>query len=101
MGKLRLLTALGGIVLPCLLALSRAAPSAAPDAPHVRRPVALGQSADGKRLFVANRSGSVSVLDPAARRVVAEVAVGKRLADLAVLADGKLLAADEAAGEIV
>ena len=86
---------------------SVAASAAAPAAPqfdaHLRRPVALATLGD--RLFVANRrSGTVSVLDPAAAWVVGEVHVGARtLSDLAAHpADGRALyATDEAAGELL
>jgi YVTN family beta-propeller protein len=100
MGKSLLLTAPAGAVVFCLLALGHGA-SAPTETPHPRRPVAVSLSADGKRLFVANRSGTVSVLDTAARRVVAEAAVGRRLADLTAASDGRLLAVDEEAGELV
>jgi YVTN family beta-propeller protein len=58
---------------------------------------------DGKWLFVANRdSGSISVIDTAGSRVVAEPAVGRRLADLAITPDGtRLLAVDEDSSELV
>jgi YVTN family beta-propeller protein len=68
---------------------------------RLRRPVALVPAGDGKRLFVANRAGSVSVLDTAKRQVVAEIDAGCRLADLAATPDGRLLAVDEAAGELI
>ena len=53
----------------------------------------------GKTLLVANRrSGSLSVIDAAARKVVAEYDVGRGLADLAALPGGRhLLAVDQAA----
>ncbi len=83
-----------------VLALCRGAPLNR-NAPRLRRPVALALAADGKRIFVANRCGSVSVLDVGARRVAAEVEFGKRLADVISLPDGRLLAADEGAGELL
>jgi YVTN family beta-propeller protein len=56
----------------------------------------------GKRLFVANRrSGSVSAIDTGTARVLFEATVGRTLADLAAAPDGRLLAVDEAAGELV
>lgn len=74
----------------------------APGARPPRRPVALALAADGKRLFVADRdAGAVSVIDTEKRRVVAEALVGKRLADLTILPDGRLLAVDESAGELL
>ncbi|WP_435018595.1 cytochrome c peroxidase [Tundrisphaera sp. TA3] len=70
-----------------------------PAATRSRHPVALAFSPDGSRLFVANRdSGSLSVVDPAGARVVAEHDVGRSLADVAALPDGRhLLAVDRGA----
>jgi YVTN family beta-propeller protein len=72
-------------------------------ATQLRRPVALAQSADGERLFVANRdSGSISVIDLTTREVAAEHTIGKRLADLAPLpGSSQLLAVDESAHELL
>jgi cytochrome c peroxidase len=68
----------------------------------LRRPVALVLVDEGKTLLVANRNGTVSVLDIAAGRVAAEEKVGRRLADLTATPDGRwLLAADEEANELV
>jgi YVTN family beta-propeller protein len=69
----------------------------------LRRPVALALAEDGKWLFAANqRSGSVSVIDAAAGRTIAEVSVGGRLADLVATPDGtSLVAVDEDGGELV
>src|SRR5690242_17761348 len=61
----------------------------------MRRPVALALTEDGKLLFVANQGGTITVVDAAAGRVLSEVRVGRRLADLALMADGRrLLAVD-------
>src|SRR5690348_6880412 len=64
-----------------------------------RQPVALAFVNGGKTLIVANRrSGSLSVIDVASRRVVAEHDLGRGLADLVALPDGRhLLAVDQAA----
>jgi YVTN family beta-propeller protein len=69
----------------------------------IRRPVALALADDGKWLFVANRdSGTISVIDPAEARAVAEVPAGRKLADLAIAPDGRrLLAVDVDAGELL
>ncbi len=68
----------------------------------LRQPVALVVTDEGRRLFVANRcAGTVSVIDVERRRVLAEIAVGKRLADLVDGGDGQLLAIDERAGQLV
>lgn len=100
MGKLLLLAAPAGAVVLGLLTFGHGA-SAPTETPRLHHPVAVSLSADGKRLFVANRSGGVSVLDIAARRVAVETIVGRRLADLTAASAGQLLAADEEAGEIV
>src|SRR6188474_2806008 len=70
---------------------------------QLRRPIALVQAADGERLIVANRdSGSISVINLASREIVAEHAIGKRLADLvAIPGSNQLLAVDEAAHELL
>jgi cytochrome c peroxidase len=73
--------------------------------PRVRQPVALGLSADGSRLCVANgKAGSLSVIDTKAARVVAEQVVGQALVDLALLAGAgghQLLAVDQAADTVL
>jgi YVTN family beta-propeller protein len=68
-----------------------------------RLPVALVCRGDGKTLIVANaRSGSLSVVDTRARRVVAESEVGRGLADLAIVPGGqRLLAVDRSANEVL
>ena len=64
--------------------------------PQLRRPVSLAMSADGKWLYSANRdSGSISVVNISTRTVAAEIPVGGRLADIAVLDDARLLVLDE------
>ena len=69
----------------------------------MRHPAALAVIDNGKALVVANRrSGSLSVIDATARKVVAEYDVGRGLADLAVLpGDRYLLAADQASNEVL
>jgi DNA-binding beta-propeller fold protein YncE/mono/diheme cytochrome c family protein len=69
--------------------------------PRLRRPIAMALSNDGRRLFVANRSGSLSMLDTSERRLAGEIIVGKSLADLTATSDGRLLAVDEGAGELI
>lgn len=70
---------------------------------QLRRPTALALADKGKWLFVANqRSGSISVLDTSNLRVLAEVNIGRKLADLALLPDERhLLAVDEEADQLV
>ncbi len=72
-------------------------------APRVRQPVALACVDGGKTVLVANRrSGSLSVIDAPSRQVVVEYDVGRNLADLALLPDGRhLLAVDQAANAIL
>lgn len=97
-------------MLPSLLALAAfvgclasGTDSPAEGKPALRRPVALVLSDDGSWVFVANqRAGTVSVVDAAARRLVAEVPLGRRLADLTATPDGRrLLAVDEAGDELL
>lgn len=59
-------------------------------AARFRQPVALGFAGGGARLIVANRlTGSVSVIDTHASRLIAEHDVGRGLADLGALPDGR------------
>lgn len=71
--------------------------------PKPRQPAALALADQGKWLFVANGgSGSISTVDTSTLAPVAEVAVGRKLADLAATSDGNyLLAVDEAADELI
>jgi hypothetical protein len=73
------------------------------DQPHLRRPVAAAWLTEHKLLAVANqRSGSISIVDLEKHKVLAEVAVGERLRDVATLsADGWLLAVDEKRHELL
>ncbi len=70
---------------------------------RTRRPVAVALAVGGDRLLVANRqSGSVSVIDPDARCILAEYNVGRGLADIAALPDDHyLLAVDQAGNDIL
>ena len=72
-------------------------------APRVRRPGALICIDQGKTLLVANRrSGSLSIIEVATRRAVAEHDVGRALSDLAALrGERRLLAADGIANELL
>src|SRR5262245_52498261 len=92
--RLTLPTALG---LLALLAVVPGAPGA--ETARVRRPIALAFSKDGSRLFVANeRSGTLTLVDPVAARVIREYELGKSLSDVSALPDGRhLLALDQAA----
>jgi YVTN family beta-propeller protein len=62
--------------------------SAADDEPH-RSPIALALSGDGSRLLTANQtSGTVSLVDTQAGRVLDEVATGEKPAGVAISPDG-------------
>lgn len=70
---------------------------------RVRRPVDIVAAPGERHLLVANRrSGSVSVLDTAGRKVIAEFPVGQQLSALARIGGSRrLLATDEAAHQLV
>jgi YVTN family beta-propeller protein len=105
----QIISALGAVGLAALLLnpsdRARAdEPGPTPSPPRrLRQPVALAVVDGGRTLLAANRrSGSLSVIDTAARRVVAEHDIGRGLSDLAVLPDGRhLLAVDRVAGELI
>ncbi len=77
--------------------------AAKPVARRVREPVTLAITDAGKTVLVANRrAGSLSIIDVATRKVVAEHDVGRGLADLVRLPGGRyLLAVDQAANELL
>jgi len=89
-------------LIPIVLCLAHSTLAANPAA-RIRRPVDIALSPNGRHVLVANRrSGSVSVIDRVSRRVVSEVTLGKRLSALATVPDRNwVLAADEAAGELI
>ena len=65
-----------------------------------RRPVALAFSGDGAWLYAANsRNGTISAIDVRAGKVGDEVEVGRGLADLAALPDGRHLLAVDRLGD--
>ncbi len=70
---------------------------------RMRHPAALALIDSGKTLLVANhRSGSLSVIDTASQKVVAEDDVGGGLADLAMLPGGRLLlAVDQVSNKVL
>ena len=56
-----------------------------------RSPVALAVARDGSRLLTANQtSGTVSLVDPVARRLIRETKTGDRPSGVAISPDGKL-----------
>jgi YVTN family beta-propeller protein len=59
--------------------------------PTAERAAGVSVSHDGKRVYVANGSGSVSVVDVASRKVIKQIAVGKRPWNMALTPDGKKL----------
>jgi cytochrome c peroxidase len=66
-----------------------------------RRPVAAAMLGGPETLAVANRCGSVSVVDLIEGRVIDELPAGERLADLAVHPDGKhILIVDEGLNQL-
>ena len=71
--------------------------------PLLRRPIALVLADQGKWLFTGNQgSGTITAIDTAGCRLVAEAAVGQRLSDLAAMPCGhELVAVDEAADELI
>jgi YVTN family beta-propeller protein len=83
-----------------------ARPGDAPARPTVparlRRPGAVLPVDEGRHLIVANhQSGTLSMIDVNKRAVVGEVEVGRSLADVIATPDGRLVAVDDAAGEMV
>ena len=73
------------------------------DQPHLRRPIAAAWLVENELLAVANqRSGSLSIVESEKRKVLREVSVGERLADVAALPSaGWLLAVDEKRHELL
>jgi YVTN family beta-propeller protein len=71
--------------------------------PRQRQPVALVFVDSGNSVVVANRgSGTLSIIDVATTRTVAEHEVGRGLTDLTALKESRrLLAADQASNELV
>jgi YVTN family beta-propeller protein len=88
-----LATATAVALVPALRSRLRGAevtPSApqAKDEPH-RSPISLSQTADGRRLLVANQTaGSVSLVDLESGTVLQELPTGDRPAGVAISADG-------------
>jgi YVTN family beta-propeller protein len=72
-------------------------------AARFRQPAALALVDGDSRLLVANRqSGSISAIDTRTRQVLAEHDVGRGLADIVALPDGRhLLAVDQAGNDIL
>jgi cytochrome c peroxidase len=72
------------------------------DQPHLRRPVASAWIEEGKLLAVANRCGSVSIVDVPSQKAIEEIQIGERLADIAAHPKGRwLLTVDEQKHELI
>ncbi|MBW3541778.1 MAG: cytochrome C peroxidase [Planctomycetes bacterium] len=70
--------------------------------PRLRQPVALALADNGATLLVANhRSGSLCVVDLESAECTGEFEAAKSLADIAVLAPGRVLAVDEGRHELL
>lgn len=92
------LTAVLAVTLSALASSARAIELAS----RPRHPVAIQLAPHEDFLYTANqRSGTLSVVDIAARKVVGEVEVGERLSHLVTSPLGGLLATDEARHELV
>ncbi len=78
-------------------------PQATPGSVCFRGPAALIVSADGRRVLTANRrSGTISIVDPVARRVISETAAGKKLSSLTLVpGTSLLLTTDEAEHAVI
>ena len=78
------------LVLLLVLTATAARPADDPPASAYRSPVALALSADGSRLLTANQgAGTVSLVDPVAGKVLAEIPTGDKPAGVAFSKDGK------------
>jgi YVTN family beta-propeller protein len=91
-----------GLLLPSDVTIgAEAEVETAKMATHLRRPVAL--AAVGKRLLVANRrSGTITEIELASDRVVAEHSIAVRIADMAKLRDsGDILVIDDASRRLL
>ena len=102
--NLRILTAIAGIACLTAAFANRAEESTTADIqkpPHWRHPIALVTTGD--RLYLANqRSGSISILTSEPLEVFAEIPIGGKLSDLAVMQDGRwMVAVDEAAHQLL
>lgn len=67
----------------------------------LRRPLDLTFSADKRWIYVANRSGWVSVVSWRERRLLTEVSLGDSLSAIESLPDGRILVADQQAHRLI
>ena len=88
---------IGGILLGLALSWAGAARG---DRPRERRPVGLALSGDGRWLFAANsKSGTLSMIETGSGHLGPEVEVGRGLADVVALPDGRHLLALDRVGD--
>ena len=79
-----------GRLATLLILLGFALPTAAKSEEPHRSPIALALSADGSQLLSANQTaGTVSLIDTAAGKVIAELATGEKPAGVALSEDGR------------
>jgi cytochrome c peroxidase len=78
---------------------TEAAPADPPG--RLRRPLALALDPDQKFLYVANRCGSLSVIDLTHRCLLGETDIGRRLSSLVHVQGKQYLATDEEAHELL
>ncbi|RMG36285.1 MAG: methylamine utilization protein MauG [Planctomycetota bacterium] len=74
---------------------ARPLPVVSPDEPRRRRPVALAALHNGHIVTANSRSGTLSLVDPTSRAVLAEFHVGGTPADLLRITENTLAVADE------
>jgi YVTN family beta-propeller protein len=85
----RLVLASSSVVLVFVATAVPAAPDEDAKEPH-RSPIALAVSSDGGRILTANQTaGTVSVVDVASGKVVAEIATGDKPSGVAIARDGR------------
>lgn len=95
-------TPLSFVLLIALVEAAKEPATPLKDRPHIRGPVAAAWMIANCRLVVANRCGSISVVDTLANEVIEEVAVGERLAAIKGHPTGKLwLTVDEQRHELI
>jgi YVTN family beta-propeller protein len=61
----------------------------------LRRPIALGLTSDDSTIVVANRCGSLVLLDTAAKQIIQEQQIGAKFSDMVALGNGDWLVTDE------
>ena len=69
--------------------------------PGLRRPIGMALAEDDSLLLVANRSGTISIIDADKQRVVTEFKAASHLSDIALHRSGDVLLTDAAANQLV